>query len=184
MKKLLHHFPRTYADLQNAQVDIEDGQYLIFVGKVLSSKWVSLSDIFLKFISNIIKEKSLSRNRLYCLCFSVENLSIQQPLLMPFVLSRIYTFLKFKFELCAIQYAGELELALHFHFSRLLSAVKSQAETELRRIWVIMLKIKQENQYFCIWRSFLGGLASPGNPFLILFKRNIKSGTLYALVGR
>lgn len=79
MKKLLHHFPRTYADLQNAQVDIEDGQYLIFVGKILSSKSVFLSDIFPKFISNILKERSLSRNRLYCHCFSVDNFSIQQP---------------------------------------------------------------------------------------------------------
>ncbi|KAG2261697.1 hypothetical protein Bca52824_068776 [Brassica carinata] len=33
MRKLLHHFPRTYVDLQNAHLDIEDGQYLIFVGK-------------------------------------------------------------------------------------------------------------------------------------------------------
>ncbi|CAN8279847.1 unnamed protein product [Cochlearia groenlandica] len=46
MRKLLHHFPRTYADLQNAQVDIEDGQYLIFVGKVLSSKGVRASSSF------------------------------------------------------------------------------------------------------------------------------------------
>ncbi|ESQ39985.1 hypothetical protein EUTSA_v10000760mg [Eutrema salsugineum] len=33
MRKLLHHFPRTYVDFQNAHLDIEDGQYLIFVGK-------------------------------------------------------------------------------------------------------------------------------------------------------
>nr|XP_009607408.2 ATP-dependent DNA helicase homolog RECG, chloroplastic-like isoform X2 [Nicotiana tomentosiformis] len=37
LRKLLQHFPRTYADLQNAQIGIEDGQYLIFVGKILSS---------------------------------------------------------------------------------------------------------------------------------------------------
>ncbi|XP_022150022.1 ATP-dependent DNA helicase homolog RECG, chloroplastic isoform X2 [Momordica charantia] len=36
--KLLHHFPRTYADLRNPQVTIDDGQYLIFIGKVLSSR--------------------------------------------------------------------------------------------------------------------------------------------------
>ncbi|KAL5761069.1 hypothetical protein ACOSQ2_019907 [Xanthoceras sorbifolium] len=40
MRKLLHHFPRTYADLQNAQIDIEDGQYLIFIGTILSSRGI------------------------------------------------------------------------------------------------------------------------------------------------
>ncbi|KAH7835242.1 hypothetical protein Vadar_024321 [Vaccinium darrowii] len=40
LRKLLHHFPRTYADLQNAQIGIADGQYLIFVGKILSSRGV------------------------------------------------------------------------------------------------------------------------------------------------
>lgn len=38
LRKLLHHFPRTYADLQNAQIEIDDGQYLIFVGKIMSSR--------------------------------------------------------------------------------------------------------------------------------------------------
>ncbi|XP_044490812.1 ATP-dependent DNA helicase homolog RECG, chloroplastic isoform X3 [Mangifera indica] len=38
LRKLLHHFPRTYADVQNAHIDIEDGQYFIFVGNVLSSR--------------------------------------------------------------------------------------------------------------------------------------------------
>ncbi|KZV57888.1 DEAD/DEAH box RNA helicase family protein isoform 1 [Dorcoceras hygrometricum] len=38
LRKLLHHFPRTYADLQNAEVEIDDGQYLIFVGQVISSR--------------------------------------------------------------------------------------------------------------------------------------------------
>ncbi|CAN1138264.1 ATP-dependent DNA helicase homolog RECG, chloroplastic [Linum perenne] len=40
LRKLLHHFPRTYADLHNAQVGVDDGQYLISVGKVLSSRGV------------------------------------------------------------------------------------------------------------------------------------------------
>ncbi|CAN0871667.1 ATP-dependent DNA helicase homolog RECG, chloroplastic [Linum grandiflorum] len=40
LRKLLHHFPRTYADLRNAQVGVDDGQYLISVGKVLSSRGV------------------------------------------------------------------------------------------------------------------------------------------------
>ena len=39
LRKLLHHFPRTYADLQNAQIKIDDGQYLIFIGKVLNSRY-------------------------------------------------------------------------------------------------------------------------------------------------
>ncbi|KAL6576707.1 hypothetical protein OROMI_010983 [Orobanche minor] len=39
-RKLLHHFPRTYADLQNAEVEIDDGQYLIFVGKIKSSRGI------------------------------------------------------------------------------------------------------------------------------------------------
>lgn len=38
IRKLLTHFPRTYADLQNAESEINDGQYLIFVGKVISSR--------------------------------------------------------------------------------------------------------------------------------------------------
>ncbi|KAH0869429.1 hypothetical protein HID58_076451 [Brassica napus] len=46
MRKLLHHFPRTYVDLQNAHLDIEDGQYLIFVGKIVSSKAVKASSSF------------------------------------------------------------------------------------------------------------------------------------------
>lgn len=37
LRKLLHHFPRTYADLQNGQIDMNDGEYFIFVGRILSS---------------------------------------------------------------------------------------------------------------------------------------------------
>ncbi|KAL8035027.1 hypothetical protein ABFX02_12G070400 [Erythranthe guttata] len=40
LRKLLHHFPRTYADLQNADVEIDDGQYLIFVGEIMSSRGI------------------------------------------------------------------------------------------------------------------------------------------------
>ncbi|KAJ8447666.1 hypothetical protein Cgig2_031720 [Carnegiea gigantea] len=40
LRKLLHHFPRTYADLQNSHMGIEDGQYVIFVGRILSSRYV------------------------------------------------------------------------------------------------------------------------------------------------
>ncbi|XP_071926514.1 ATP-dependent DNA helicase homolog RECG1, chloroplastic/mitochondrial-like isoform X2 [Coffea arabica] len=40
LRKLLHHYPRTYANLQNAEVSIDDGQYLIFVGKILSSRGI------------------------------------------------------------------------------------------------------------------------------------------------
>lgn len=38
LRKLLHHFPRTYADLQNAQNGINDGEYTISIGKIESSK--------------------------------------------------------------------------------------------------------------------------------------------------
>ncbi|KAJ4843387.1 hypothetical protein Tsubulata_013284 [Turnera subulata] len=40
VRKLLNHFPRTYADLRNAHVGVEDGQYMISVGKILSSRGV------------------------------------------------------------------------------------------------------------------------------------------------
>ncbi|KAJ6771875.1 ATP-DEPENDENT DNA HELICASE-like protein RECG CHLOROPLASTIC, partial [Salix koriyanagi] len=43
LRKLLQHFPRTYADLQNAHFGIDDGQYLISVGKVTSSRAVKAS---------------------------------------------------------------------------------------------------------------------------------------------
>ncbi|KAI3714348.1 hypothetical protein L1987_72946 [Smallanthus sonchifolius] len=43
IRKLLSHFPRTYADLQNAQITINDGQYLIFIGKVISSRGIKAS---------------------------------------------------------------------------------------------------------------------------------------------
>jgi ATP-dependent DNA helicase RecG len=46
LRKLLHHFPRTYVDLQNAQIGIDDGQYLIFVGNVLSSRGIKASFSF------------------------------------------------------------------------------------------------------------------------------------------
>ncbi|CAL1356151.1 unnamed protein product [Linum trigynum] len=46
LRKLLHHFPRTYADLRNAQVGVVDGQYLISVGKVLSSRGVRAGSSF------------------------------------------------------------------------------------------------------------------------------------------
>ncbi|KAK4763128.1 hypothetical protein SAY86_008896 [Trapa natans] len=38
LRKLLHHFPRTYVDLQNAHSGISDGEYLISVGIVESSR--------------------------------------------------------------------------------------------------------------------------------------------------
>lgn len=46
VRKLLHHFPRTYADLQNAQGTIEDGHYLIFVGSVRSSRGIRAGSSF------------------------------------------------------------------------------------------------------------------------------------------
>ncbi|XP_021674594.2 ATP-dependent DNA helicase homolog RECG, chloroplastic isoform X2 [Hevea brasiliensis] len=46
LRKLLNHFPRTYADLQNAQVGIDDGQYMISVGRILSSRGVRASYSF------------------------------------------------------------------------------------------------------------------------------------------
>ncbi|XP_072959822.1 ATP-dependent DNA helicase homolog RECG1, chloroplastic/mitochondrial isoform X1 [Typha angustifolia] len=46
VRKLLHHFPRTYADLQNAQGSIDDGHYLMFVGTILSSRGIRASSSF------------------------------------------------------------------------------------------------------------------------------------------
>ncbi|KAM5567041.1 ATP-dependent DNA helicase [Rosa sericea] len=46
LRKLLHHFPRTYADLQNAQIEIDDGQYLIFIGKILKSRGIKAGTSF------------------------------------------------------------------------------------------------------------------------------------------
>ncbi|KAL0424639.1 UNVERIFIED_CONTAM: ATP-dependent DNA helicaseRECG, chloroplastic [Sesamum radiatum] len=46
LRKLLHHFPRTYVDLQNAEMEIDDGQYLIFVGKIMSSRGIRASSSF------------------------------------------------------------------------------------------------------------------------------------------
>ncbi|XP_042500426.1 ATP-dependent DNA helicase homolog RECG, chloroplastic isoform X3 [Macadamia integrifolia] len=45
-RKLLHLFPRTYADLQNPQGEINDGSYLIFFGKVSSSRGVKAGAAF------------------------------------------------------------------------------------------------------------------------------------------
>ncbi|CAM0944576.1 unnamed protein product [Alopecurus aequalis] len=42
IRKLLQHFPRTYADLQNPEGLIEDGQYIMFFGTVISSKGVKI----------------------------------------------------------------------------------------------------------------------------------------------
>ncbi|KAJ4974770.1 hypothetical protein NE237_007944 [Protea cynaroides] len=46
MRKLLHLFPRTYADLQNPQGEINDGNYLIFYGKVVSSRGIKAGAAF------------------------------------------------------------------------------------------------------------------------------------------
>lgn len=52
IRKLLNHFPRTYADLQNAHIGIQDGQYLISVGRILSSRGIraGLSFSFLEVV--------------------------------------------------------------------------------------------------------------------------------------
>ncbi|KAG6479492.1 hypothetical protein ZIOFF_062958 [Zingiber officinale] len=46
VRKLLHHFPRSYADLKNAHGAIDEGQYLMFVGTVLSSRGIKASSSF------------------------------------------------------------------------------------------------------------------------------------------
>ncbi|KAK3421550.1 hypothetical protein EUGRSUZ_G02185 [Eucalyptus grandis] len=46
IRKLLNHFPRTYADLQNAHFGIQDGQYLISVGRILSSRGIRAGSSF------------------------------------------------------------------------------------------------------------------------------------------
>ncbi|CAH9136624.1 unnamed protein product [Cuscuta epithymum] len=43
LRKLLQHFPRTYADPHNAHVGIVDGKYMLFVGKILSSRGLKAS---------------------------------------------------------------------------------------------------------------------------------------------
>ncbi|KAG0495583.1 hypothetical protein HPP92_000274 [Vanilla planifolia] len=55
VRKLLHHFPRTYADLQTAPTEINDGDYLIFVGKVSSSRAIKISSSlsFLEIVVNV-----------------------------------------------------------------------------------------------------------------------------------
>uniref|UniRef100_K3YPP9 DNA 3'-5' helicase n=1 Tax=Setaria italica TaxID=4555 RepID=K3YPP9_SETIT len=42
VRKLLQHFPRTYADLQNPQGPIEDGQYIMLFGTVISSRGIKV----------------------------------------------------------------------------------------------------------------------------------------------
>ncbi|XP_038983014.1 ATP-dependent DNA helicase homolog RECG, chloroplastic [Phoenix dactylifera] len=46
VRKLLHHFPRTYADLQNGQGEIDGGHFVMFVGKILSSRGIKASPSF------------------------------------------------------------------------------------------------------------------------------------------
>ncbi|KAM3269722.1 ATP-dependent DNA helicase RECG, chloroplastic isoform X1 [Capsicum chacoense] len=64
VRKLLQHFPRTYVDLQNAQIGIEDGQYLIFIGKILSSRGIrasySLSFLEVVVACDVVDNESLS----------------------------------------------------------------------------------------------------------------------------
>lgn len=43
LRKLLHHFPRTYADVRNPRIGIDDGHYMIFVGEILSSRGIRAS---------------------------------------------------------------------------------------------------------------------------------------------
>ncbi|XP_050231434.1 ATP-dependent DNA helicase homolog RECG, chloroplastic [Mercurialis annua] len=52
-RKLLNHFPRTYADLQNAQVGVNDGQYLISVGRILSSRGIKANS-YLSFLEVVV----------------------------------------------------------------------------------------------------------------------------------
>ncbi|XP_056696617.1 ATP-dependent DNA helicase homolog RECG, chloroplastic isoform X3 [Spinacia oleracea] len=54
LRKLLHHFPRTYADLQNSHMGIEDGQYLIFVGRISCSRAIKAS-YSLSFLEVIVR---------------------------------------------------------------------------------------------------------------------------------
>ncbi|KAL5211819.1 hypothetical protein ABZP36_022666 [Zizania latifolia] len=42
VRKLLQHFPRTYADLQNPQSSIEEGQYIMLFGTIISSRGVRI----------------------------------------------------------------------------------------------------------------------------------------------
>uniref|UniRef100_A0A0D9VK39 Helicase C-terminal domain-containing protein n=1 Tax=Leersia perrieri TaxID=77586 RepID=A0A0D9VK39_9ORYZ len=42
LRKLLQHFPRTYADLQNPEGSIEEGQYIMLFGTVVSSRGARL----------------------------------------------------------------------------------------------------------------------------------------------
>ncbi|CAN6253556.1 unnamed protein product [Urochloa humidicola] len=42
VRKLLQHFPRTYADLQNPHGPIEDGQYIMLFGTVISSRGIKV----------------------------------------------------------------------------------------------------------------------------------------------
>ncbi|KAG8059662.1 hypothetical protein GUJ93_ZPchr0002g26208 [Zizania palustris] len=42
VRKLLQHFPRTYADLQNPRGSIEEGQYIMLFGTIISSRGVRI----------------------------------------------------------------------------------------------------------------------------------------------
>ncbi|KAI4377493.1 hypothetical protein MLD38_015107 [Melastoma candidum] len=65
LRKLLNHYPRTYADLQNAHVGIRDGQYLISVGKILSSRGVRAGYSF-SFLEVIVGCEILDRGNVTC----------------------------------------------------------------------------------------------------------------------
>ncbi|PKA55136.1 DEAD-box ATP-dependent RNA helicase 9 [Apostasia shenzhenica] len=60
VRKLLHHFPRTYADPQHSPEEIQDGCYMMFVGSVLSSRAIKAGSI-LSFLEVIVSCK-LSAN--------------------------------------------------------------------------------------------------------------------------
>lgn len=53
LRKLLYHFPRTYADLQNTEI-IDDGKYIILFGKILSSRGIRPTHSF-SFLEVVVK---------------------------------------------------------------------------------------------------------------------------------
>ncbi|OAY76988.1 ATP-dependent DNA helicase RecG [Ananas comosus] len=142
VRKLLHHFPRTYADLQNAQGPIDDGHYLMFVGTILSSKGIKASSSF-AFLEVVVACELLN-------CESTsevtgDNCDAEEKKMVYLHLKKFFRGSRFTYQPFLRSIESKYKEGDHVYVSGKVKKMRSKGHYEMREYSIDMLEEEEEH---------------------------------------
>ncbi|XP_028556779.1 ATP-dependent DNA helicase homolog RECG, chloroplastic isoform X3 [Dendrobium catenatum] len=130
VRKLLHHFPRTYADLQNAPGKIDDGAYQIFVGTVSASRALRASSS-LSFLDVVVS----------CEAFDDHGISKKNIYLH---LKKFFSGVRFTYQPFLRSLQSKYELGAHVYVCGKVRKMRCEDHYEMREYYIDVLKEEEE----------------------------------------